>query len=147
MDLNSVTSEFEEAVAVQLQLAGDDPAIEAAGTTLLTALEPALYRAMMTLVEQAADEVGAQLLEQTVDVVMSEGRPSLVVRWTEPSVKVNTDDLGARVTVRLPNALKVQLEGAAGEVGDSVNSYIVKTLSSRSGRRRSGRRITGTFKT
>ena len=147
MDLSSVISEFEEAVAVQLQLAGDDPAVEAAGTTLLTALDPALHRAVMTLVEQAADEVGAQLDEQTVDVVMSEGRPNLVVRWVEHSVKINTDDLGARVTVRLPSSLKVELEGAAGEVGDSVNSYIVKALSSRSGKRRSGRRITGTFKT
>ena len=33
------------------------------------------------------------------------------------------------MTVRLPKALKDQLEAAAGSAGDSINSYVVKSLS------------------
>ena len=147
MDVSVALSEFEEAVAVQLQLAGDDPAIEAAAASLLAALQPAFTKVALGLVEQAAAEVAAQLPDSTVDVVMSEGEPTIRVTSEEPLIKINTEDLAARLTVRLPDELKAELESAADEVGDSVNTYVVKTLTSRAGRSRAGRRIKGTFKT
>ncbi len=147
MDLGVAFAEFEEAVAVQLDLAGGDPAVEAAAASLLAALQPAFRQVTVGLVEQAAEEVAAQLPDATVDVVMSEGEPAIRVSTTEPLVKINTEDLAARLTVRLPSGLKAELEDAAGEVGDSVNTYIVKTLSSKTSRSRAGRRIKGTFKT
>ncbi|NND01413.1 MAG: toxin-antitoxin system HicB family antitoxin, partial [Acidimicrobiia bacterium] len=52
----------------------------------------------------------------------------------------------ARITLRLPDSLKDDLESAAGDSGDSVNAYVIKALSSRAGRR-SARRITETFET
>ncbi|MDK1027527.1 MAG: toxin-antitoxin system HicB family antitoxin, partial [Actinomycetota bacterium] len=73
-------------------------------------------------------EVAAQLPDNTVDVVLSDGEPTLVVRRTGDSVTINTEDLDARMTVRLPENLKDDLEAAASELGDSVNTFVVKAL-------------------
>lgn len=128
MDIESVVQQVRRIAEAQLRIAGDDPAIAAAGEAVLTALEPALRQAASALAEQAAAEVAAQLPENTVDVVLSEGQPTLVVRRTGESVTVNTEDLGARMTVRLPEDLKDDLELAASELGDSVNTFVVKAL-------------------
>lgn len=128
MDIESVVQQVRRIAEAQLRIAGDDPAIAAAGEAVLTALEPALRQAASALAEQAAAEVTAQLPENTVDVVLSEGQPTLVVRRTGESVTVNTEDLGARMTVRLPEDLKDDLELAASELGDSVNTFVVKAL-------------------
>lgn len=128
MDIESVVQQVRRIAEAQLRIAGDDPAVAAAGEAVLIALEPALRQAASALAEQAAAEVAAQLPENTVDVVLSEGQPTLVVRRTGESVTVNTEDLGARMTVRLPEDLKDDLELAASELGDSVNTFVVKAL-------------------
>ena len=57
------------------------------------------------------------------------------------------DDLSARITLRLPEALKVQIEAVASSEGVSVNAWIVRALSRslepRRGRARSGNRLQG----
>jgi len=128
MDIDSLVHEVRRIAEGQLQVAGDDSALAEAGEVLLTALEPALRQAAFTLAEQAAAEVAAQLPDNTVDVVLSGGQPNLVVRRTEDSVAINTEDLDARMTVRLPEDLKDDLEVAASELGDSVNMFVVKAL-------------------
>ena len=147
MDVSIALSEFEEALAAQVGIAGDDPAIEAVAASFMAALRPAFHRVAVALAEQAAAEVAAQLPDATVDVVMSGGEPVLRITPENPPVSINPEELAARLTVRLPSDLKARLERAAGEVGDSVNSYVVKTLSSGAGRGRAGRRIKGTFTT
>jgi len=148
MDTASIISEIEAAVATQLQLAGGDPAVETAGQALLASLTPALRAAAMSLAEQAVEEVRAQMPDQTVDLVISDGEPSITVRSPETSRSFSGEDLAARLTVRLPDILKSELEEAAGDTGDSVNTYIIKTLSSKAGRKqRSKRRVTETFET
>lgn len=128
MDVESVVQQFRHTVEGQLAIAGDDPALGAAGEAVLIALEPALRQAASALAEQAAAEVAAQLPDNTVDVVLSDGEPTLVVRRTGDSVTINTEDLDARMTVRLPENLKDDLESAASELGDSVNMFVVKAL-------------------
>lgn len=128
MDVESVVQQFRHTVEGQLAIAGDDPALAAAGEAVLIALEPALRQAASALAEQAAAEVAAQLPDNTVDVVLSDGEPALVVRRTGDSVTINTEDLDARMTVRLPENLKDDLESAASELGDSVNMFVVKAL-------------------
>lgn len=149
MDVTTITTTVEGIVRHQLELMADDPAVERAMQALLLSLEPALQRAAMQLAEQAAAEVGAQLPDARVDVVVSDGDPSLVVRQetgTEPNFAA--DDLEARITLRLPAILKDQIEQAAGDAGDSINTYLVKSLSRTSKRKGSGgRRITETFHT
>jgi uncharacterized protein (DUF1778 family) len=146
MDTTSIISGIETALTDQLYLAGDDAAVVAAGEAVVAALGPALSKAALELAEQAAAEVGAQLPDYEVSVVLQEGEPSLTVRSIEPEVSFSTDDLGARLTLRLPPDLKAAIEDAAGSTGDSVNAYVVKTLSRR-GSGRSGKRITGRFQT
>lgn len=149
MDIESVVQQVRRIAEAQLRIAGDDPAVAAAGEAVLIALEPALRQAASALAEQAAAEVAAQLPENTVDVVLSEGQPTLVVRRTGESVTVNTEDLGARMTVRLPEDLKDDLELAASELGDSVNTFVVKALagSAKALKRSSGSTFEGTIET
>jgi len=128
MDIESIVQQVQATAEGQLRIAGDNAAVQAAGDAVLVALEPALRQAASSLAEQAAAEVSAQLPENTVDVVLSDGQPTLIVRRTGDSKAINTEDLDARMTVRLPEDLKDDLEVAASELGDSVNTFVVKAL-------------------
>jgi hypothetical protein len=149
MDVQSVIEQVRGVVQGQLRIAGDDPAISAAGEAILSALDPALRQAASTFAEQAAAEVAAQLPGRSVDVMLSDGQPTLMVRQIEDTVTVNTEDLDARMTVRLPEDLKDDLEDAASELGDSVNTLVVKALAGSTARRKRSSRSTfeGTIET
>ena len=147
MDASVVMTEIEDSLSAQLRLAGDDPQVLEAGEAILAGLEPAIDRAVMHLAEQAAGEVGAQLTGQRVGVELREGAPVLVVHRHEDPVTIATDDLEARITLRLSEQLKGVLEDAAGETGESVNTFVVKTLASKAKARGKGRRYTGTIET
>ena len=149
MDVDSVIAQARAMIYGQLQLAGDDPAVEAAGEAILASIEPAMRQAGMSLAEQAAAEVGSQLPDRKVEVVLEDGQPSLVVRTSENTITVNTEDLAARMTVRLPEELKDDLESAAQDMGDSVNTFVVRALAgtARSGKRTSRSTFKGTIET
>jgi hypothetical protein len=149
MDIDSVIGQVNALIYGQLRMAGDDPAIEAAGTALLGAIEPALRQAGLALAEQAAAEVGAQLADRKVEVVLSEGQPSLIVRESEHTITVSTEELDARMTVRLPEDLKDDIESAAQDLGDSVNTFVVRALTSttRAGKSSSRATFKGTIET
>jgi 23S rRNA U2552 (ribose-2'-O)-methylase RlmE/FtsJ len=149
MDVQSVIEQVRGVVQGQLRIAADDPAISAAGEAILLALDPALRQAASSFAEQAAAEVAAQLPGRSVDVVLSDGQPTLIVRQNEEQVTVNTEDLDARMTVRLPEDLKDDLEDAASELGDSVNTFVVKALAGSAERLKRSSRSTfeGTIKT
>jgi molybdopterin-guanine dinucleotide biosynthesis protein len=147
MDIEATIREIEGAVEAQLRLTGDDPVVAEAAEGLMAALEPAVRQAVARLAEQAAAEVSAQLPDHSVDVVIVEGEPSLVVRTVSETVTVSTDDLEARLTVRLPTELKQHLELAAGELGDSVNTYVVKTLTTKTKAKGASTRFRGTINT
>ncbi len=129
MDIEGFVDEVSAAIQAQLALGADDPMVTAAGEAVMAALGPALRQAGSALAEQAAAEVDAQLRDHTVDVVLVGGQPSLVVRPTTPPESVATDRLDARLTVRLPEELKGDLEEAAAALGDSMNTFVVKALS------------------
>ena len=60
--------------------------------------------------------------------------------------EVDPSDLDARITLRLPSNLKQLIEEAADIGGDSVNAYVVKTLSgSAKTARKSGNTIKGRY--
>ena len=147
MHLTPVLTTFEAAISTQLAVAGADATMEAAASQLLAALEPALRQVGMELAQQAAEEVSAQLGDRTVEVVLADGEPQL--RVSQPSdVESPTleEDFDARITLRLPPSLKGLVETAADETGDSVNTWVVKTLTT--GARRStkmGRSVRGSF--
>lgn len=149
MDLDSAIEEIRTVVLGQLALAGDDPAIAAAGEAILAGLEPAVRQAGLAIAEEAAEEAAAQLPNHDVSVMLTDGQPALVVRANTEPVAVNTEDLGARITVRLPEELKEDLEAAASDLGDSVNTFVVRALAGQAKRKRSATRSTfeGTIET
>lgn len=147
MDASIVTTEIERALNVQLRFAGEDSAVAEAAEAILIGLEPAIERAVMRLAEQAAGEAEAQLPGRSVGVELREGVPVLVVREAETSAAIDTDDLEARITLRLSEKLKAVLEDAADESGDSMNAFVVKALASKARESGAGRRYTGTIET
>ena len=149
MDIESLKGQVTAVVAGQLALASDDPTVSAAGEAILAALGPALAQMGASLAEQAAIEVEAQLPDHQIDVVLRDGQPNLVVRATAEAVTINPDDLGARITVRLPEDLKEDLEVAASDLGDSVNTFVVKALAGKTKARGASGRTTfdGTIET
>jgi 23S rRNA U2552 (ribose-2'-O)-methylase RlmE/FtsJ len=128
MDIEIIVEEFRRTAEGQLRVGGDDPSIVAAGEAVMHSLEPAIRLAALTLAEQAAAELTAQLPDHTVDVVLVDSQPTLVLRDIGDAVTINTEDCDARMTVRLPEELKDDLEAAASEVGDSVNTFVIKAL-------------------
>lgn len=147
MDTRSIISGIEAALADQLALAAGDPVVVAAGEALAAALRPALSSAVMELAEQAALEVGAQIPAHQVDVVLRDGDPHLVVRAESGGESFVTEDLDARMTVRLPPRLKSELELAARSAGDSINAYVIRALAAKGTGTKPGKRVTGTFET
>ena len=127
---------------------GADPAVEAAGEALRAALAPAAQQLAMDLAQQAAVEVSGQLGDSEVDVVLRDGEPVLAVRrGAEPPPSIE-EEMDARLTLRLPPSVKQRVEQAAASVGDSVNSWVVKTLSTTANQpSQAGRRVTGRVRT
>lgn len=146
MDVDSVVAEFEGHLANQLTFA--QQAGEVSVESLVAALRPALQSLAVGLAGQAATEFRAQAPEYEVEVVVVDGQPEIRARLAPPDFEGSTDDVEARLTLRLPSSLKGVIEEAAAESGDSVNSFVVKSLSSRwRGSQGRGRRITGKLHT
>jgi len=139
-------SKLEEAIMRQVGLSGDDAAVAAAAEAMLDVLDATVRQIVVDLAQQAANEVSAQLPDHEVEVVISDGEPELRVRAFDPGGEVAPGSYEARLTLRLPDTVKELIEDAAADAGDSVNSWVVKTLSSRVRVRHGGkgRRISGT---
>jgi len=150
MDTTMAMARLTGTVEQQLLVAGGDPEVEAAARALLSALDPAIRQLAYDLAEQAAAEVTSQLPTHEVDVVLTDGEPTLRVRQVEGGEAASAgESLDARITLRLPPTLKELVESAAEERGESLNTWLVKTLSTRAGEggRRRSRRVTGTIET
>jgi Arc/MetJ family transcription regulator len=147
VDVTTIIDEVDEALRAQLTLVAGDEAIATAGEAIIAALQPALERAAYHLAEQAAEEVDAQLPGRSVSVRLQEGSPTLTVEEDDEPATIDTDSLEARLTLRLSDKLKAVLEEVANESGDSVNTYVVKTLASKTRHRSTGRRFSGTIET
>ncbi|MFH1331528.1 MAG: hypothetical protein ABIJ48_12900 [Actinomycetota bacterium] len=150
MDTTVAITRLQATLEQQMFLAGSDPAIEAAGRALLAAAAPAVRGLALDLAEQAAAEVRAQLPGHRVEVILEEGEPALRVRLEEagPAAAPGDEAADARVTLRLSPRLKQMIEEAAADRGESLNAWLVRTLSAQGGRHRPwGRRVEGTIET
>jgi len=132
MQLQPVINAVQATLAAQGSLAGGDVAVEEAIDHLVSALGPAVRQAAMDLAEQAACEVRAQLPDRTVDLVLADGDPSLRIADAAPATEATTsEELDARITLRVPPSLKSLIEDAAESAGASVNSWVLDVLSRR----------------
>ena len=147
MNTEAIAAKLEDQLLAQSRLAGDESGVEQVVDSLAAALGPAIRQAVLEVAEQAAIEINAQLTSGRVEVVLTEGEPTLVLRTEVSEQTFSTEDLEARMTVRLPVNLKTALEEAADQAGDSMNSFVIKTLASGTSRSRTGRRIRETFDT
>jgi hypothetical protein len=149
MDTTVALTRFQATLEQQMALAGGDQAVEAAAVALLAAAQPALRALGFELAEQAAAEVRAQLPGYAVDVVLEQGEPALRLRSAEAPGRGPADEAAdARITLRLSPRLKEIVEEAAAEHGESLNAWLIRTLSTHGGRRHQhGRRMEGTIET
>ncbi|MBI4885349.1 MAG: DUF1778 domain-containing protein [Actinobacteria bacterium] len=139
MHVQPVLNGLRASLANQGALAGGDPAVDAAVGALIDALGPALQLAAFELAQQAATELGAQLPDRTVEVVVVDGDPALRITEVASGAPDTPDeDFDARITLRLPPSLKSLIENSATVDGDSVNAWVVDALAKRA-RRGSGR--------
>jgi hypothetical protein len=134
---------------------GDDRT-RATADALATAAGPAIRLALLASATALADEVTAALLD-------APGAPALWVRLDDDDLRVdvrasepgephshaaaaNAEDSEntARISLRLPDPLKVQIETAARQEGVSVNTWIVRAVSAvLTGSRWGGKRAAG----
>lgn len=146
--LASVLVDLERATAL-----ADEQTREVAAK-VATAVEPALRLALVHALSDAAAHVTSELTDAAVVVRMEGREPVLSVHRTEvpppvppvpptppvPEPPAEAEDgETARVTVRLPQSLKVQLDRLAMEAEQSLNTWIVQAL-----RRAATTRVTST---
>ncbi len=152
MQLTSYLAAVAEDLDRATQLA-DDTTREVA-QRLVTVLEPGLRLAMVQLLSDAAAQLTSELSGPVVTIRMDGREPvwHVVSPENEPSShsfpEAGTDDEGqARITVRLPEAVKRRAEAAAQAAGQSLNTWIIQALrratSGDQTRKHSSRRITG----
>jgi hypothetical protein len=112
---------------------GDERTQQIAGT-LASAATPAVRLAIMSALAAAADEITAALLDlpgaPTVAVRLDgdEVRIEVLGGEPEPAPATRADDgePSARISLRLSEALKSDVEAAAGREGVSVNTWLVR---------------------
>ena len=126
---------------------GDESTARAA-ELLSMALESSLSRRLLEALGEAALELNTQLDDGRVEVRFAGSDPEFVfVREEAEEPPASPDEaLTARITLRLPDALKQRVEEAATREGLSVNTWIVQALgriASGAPRRSSGRRLSG----
>jgi len=126
---------------------GDESTARAA-ELLAVALESSLARRLQEALSEAALELTAQLDSGRIEVRVAGGDPELVYVREEGVAPEPADEaFTARITLRLPDSLKVRIEAAASIEGVSVNTWLVQALQRASEPRRpsggSRNRLTG----
>jgi hypothetical protein len=127
---------------------GDEATAEAAGRLVLT-LQASVGLRLLDALSEAALELNDKLPGGHVEVRLTGQDPELVYVGDEPEPAPAAGDeaYSARITLRLPDALKGAIEAAASREGVSVNTWIVRALSRGSStgasQQQSGNRLTG----
>jgi len=127
-----------------------DEAVANAAQRLSQTLRASAGMRLLDLLGEAALEISAQLPSGHVEVRLAGQEPSLVYVDEEPAAAAPSasgdDAASARITLRLSESLKLNVELAATREGVSVNTWIVRALgraASAPATRRVGRRLTG----
>ncbi len=133
---------------VRVAAVGDESTARAA-ELLAVALESSLGRRLQEALGEAALELSGQLDSGRVEVRIAGGDPELVLVRDDgaPASEPADEAFNARITLRLPESLKLRLEAAATRDGVSVNTWLVQMLFHAAEPRRhssgSRRRLTG----
>lgn len=110
---------------------GDDATAEAASRLTVT-LQASVGLRLLDALSEAALELNEKLPAGHVEVRLSGQDPELVFVTDEPEAQTagaGDEAYSARITLRLPEALKTSVEEAAAREGVSLNTWIVRALS------------------
>ncbi|MGA3352053.1 MAG: YlcI/YnfO family protein [Acidimicrobiales bacterium] len=146
MQLSNTIEGLQEDLS-QLAGLGEGAVAEAASRLAGALVGPATVR-LLDLLGQAAAELGEQLPNGRVELRIS-GREADLVYVEEaggPADPEPVENQSARISLRLPEQLKAEVEQAAARDGVSVNTWIVRALgrSASAGRpTRSHKRLSG----
>ena len=141
---------IQEDLAAAASLASDEATVEA-GRRLTQALGSSLHLRLLDVVSEAALALSGSVPGR-IEVRLAGRDPELVYIEEEEEPErahaASADDaFSARITLRLPEGLKAQLEVAANLEGTSVNAWIVRALQRglepRTRSVRTGRRLSG----
>ncbi len=108
-----------------------DEAVAQAAQRLIEALGTTLHLRLLDLLGEATLEISGQLVSGRVEVRLAGREPELVVVLEETQDAVQMapgEEYSGRITLRLPESLKIAIEAAAAEDGVSTNAWLVRTL-------------------
>jgi hypothetical protein len=160
MNLDQYVDRLHQELMIAAQAGGDDA--RALAERLTAPLESAVRLTILAVLSSAASEITRELAPGSVDVRIRGLDPEFVVTPASqpephgeadneplgtsilpaPAVSGDVDERGtARMTLRLPEKLKLRIEEAAGREALPVNTWLVRTLATGleplgSGRRR-----------
>ena len=130
MDLTRHVEGIRRDLAGAAALGGDE--VAEAGRRLADAVESSLQLRLLDVLTDAALALNAQLDNAHVEVRMIGREPDLVVVNAEPEQAAAEptpgDDTSARITLRLPESLKISIDVASDREGVSTNAWIVRSL-------------------
>jgi len=129
MQLGSHIHAIQEELAATAALGGETTA--EAARRMSEALASTLHLHLLDLLGEAALEIGGQIESGRVEVRLAGREPELVVVTEETPDAVHVapgEEYSGRITLRLPESLKVSVEGAAAQEGLSTNAWLVRTI-------------------
>jgi len=172
MELSDYVEKLRGELTSITRFAGED--VARAAQLLSETLESSVRLTLLDVLSAAAADITARLGDTAVEVRLADGEPTFVVLTAPPEqddepllagVTRMADELAeagrklagdpgtARLTLRLPDALKARIEAEASRDGMSVNTWLVRVAGraldnpgrpgKAAGRRGPGQRITG----
>ena len=129
MDITGLIDDLSQDLSRAAEVGGDD--VRAAAERLLLALDPALRLTLMDALSQAASEIRDALPGVAIDVRLVGREPVFVVDGprspppAEDNFETDDGEPVARITLRLPEALKGRAEALAARRGQSLNTWLV----------------------
>jgi hypothetical protein len=145
MQMSNLTQEIVEDVTATAALG--DESLQDAAERLSRTIASAVRTHVLEALGQAAMELTEQLDGSRVEVRLAGSEAELVVVRDEPEWQApGDDDNSARISLRLPEALKTRAEAAAAAEGVSTNAWLIRTIAVRldnPARPRPGNRLRG----
>jgi HicB family len=133
MELSDFVGKLRGELASITRFAGED--VARAAELLTEALDSSVRLILLDVLSAAADDITARLGDAVVEVRLADGEPTFVVTTAPPEGEYDEPagapaaegEAGtARLTLRLPDSLKAQVETAAARDGVSVNTWLIR---------------------
>lgn len=129
MDITGFIDSLRQDLSRAAEVGGED--VRSAAERLVRALDPAFRLTLLDALSQAAAEISEALPGVAIDVRLNGREPVFVVEGApavqaaEDSCESDDGEAVARITLRLPEAIKSRAEALAARRGQSLNTWLV----------------------